>query len=533
VGTSKNKNQLLELVVKNLGVIEDASIVFGEGMTAITGETGAGKTLLVTALQLLSGGRSDSSLVGIFGEEATIEGRFICDEDEVILRRIIPKEGRSRAYLNGELSTVGLLQEFTAPIVEIHGQHGYSGLTQRDNQRNALDAFASIDTTQLENYRIEENSLNAILDELGGADGNRGKELELYKFQAAEIDEAEIVDSSEDERLRAEELLLGDVAGNREAAMRVTQVLDSNSRFIDELTDLLREINGRDSLKELEEAVNELLDQASGAASNARGIVESIESDPEKLSQVQQRRSLLTGLRRKYGETLDQVLLYRSDLEQKIQSIEGSDERIKETERLLLKLQDEMAIEEQKIYQQRKKAAPKLSSKILTNLVGLSLPHASIEFSIDGKSGENVELLISLNQGSDMQPLSKVASGGELSRTMLALRLVLSVDPATAIFDEVDAGIGGEVALSVGKALKELSNDRQVLVVTHLAQVAAYANTHIGVTKSETNKRVDVKVATLDEAQRVREISRMLSGSPDSENAQKHAVELIAASRSE
>ena len=241
MGTSKNKNQLLELVVKNLGVIEDASIVFGEGMTAITGETGAGKTLLVTALQLLSGGRSDSSLVGIFGEEATIEGRFICDEDEVILRRIIPKEGRSRAYLNGELSTVGLLQEFTAPIVEIHGQHGYSGLTQRDNQRNALDAFASIDTTQLENYRIEENSLNAILDELGGADGNRGKELELYKFQAAEIDEAEIVDSSEDERLRAEELLLGDVAGNREAAMRVTQVLDSNSRFIDELTDLLRE----------------------------------------------------------------------------------------------------------------------------------------------------------------------------------------------------------------------------------------------------------------------------------------------------
>ena len=244
-------------------------------------------------------------------------------------------------------------------------------------------------------------------------------------------------------------------------------------------------------------------------------------------------RDSLTGLRRKYGETLDQVLLYRSDLEQKIQSIEGSDERIKETERLLLKLQNEMAIEEQKIYQQRKKAAPKLSSKILTNLVGLSLPHASIEFSIDGKSGENVELLISLNQGSDMQPLSKVASGGELSRTMLALRLVLSVDPATAIFDEVDAGIGGEVALSVGKALKELSNDRQVLVVTHLAQVAAYANTHIGVTKSETNKRVDVKVATLDEAQRVREISRMLSGSPDSENAQKHAVELIAASRSE
>ena len=533
MGTSKSRNQLLELAVKNLGVIEEASIVFGEGMTVITGETGAGKTLLVTALQLLSGGRSDNSLAGIFSEEATVEGRFICDEDEVILRRVIPKEGRSRAYLNGELSTVGILQKFSAPIVEIHGQHGYSGLSQRDNQRKALDTFASIDTTRLENFRMEENSLNAILAELGGVGGDREKELELYKFQAAEIDEAEIEDTSEDERLRSEELLLGDVAGNRDSAMHVIQVLGSNSRFIDELTDLLREISGRDSLKELEEAVNELLDKASVAASNARGIAESLESDPEKLSQVQQRRSLLTGLRRKYGETLDQVLLYRSDLQQKIESIEGSDERIKETEELLSKLRGEMATEEEKIYQDRKKAAPKLSKEILTHLVGLSLPHAVIEFSVDGKSGENVELLISLNKGSELQPLSKIASGGELSRAMLALRLVLSVDPATAIFDEVDAGIGGEVALSVGKALKDLSSDRQVLVVTHLAQVAAYADTHIGVTKSETNEGVDVEVVTLDDTQRVTEISRMLSGSPDSENAQKHAVELIAESRSQ
>ena len=168
MGTSKSRNQLLELAVKNLGVIEEASIVFGEGMTVITGETGAGKTLLVTALQLLSGGRADNSLVGIFNEEATVEGRFICDEDEVILRRVIPKEGRSRAYLDGELSTVGILQKFSAPIVEIHGQHGYSGLSQRDNQRKALDTFASIDTTRLENFRMEENSLNAILAELGG-----------------------------------------------------------------------------------------------------------------------------------------------------------------------------------------------------------------------------------------------------------------------------------------------------------------------------------------------------------------------------
>ena len=182
MGTTENKNQLLELAVKNLGVIEEASILFNEGMTAITGETGAGKTLLVTALQLLSGGRSDSSLVGLFGDEAIVEGRFISDENEVILRRIIPKEGRSRAYFNGQLSTVGFLQEFSAPIVEIHGQHGYSGLTQREHQRKALDAFASIDASRLERIQSEGKDLIDLLQKLGGDGVERSKELELYKF---------------------------------------------------------------------------------------------------------------------------------------------------------------------------------------------------------------------------------------------------------------------------------------------------------------------------------------------------------------
>jgi len=533
VDTTDSENQLLELVVTNLGVIEQAALVLKPGMTAITGETGAGKTLLVTALQLLSGGRSDSSLVGVHGDEATVEGRFICEEGEVILRRVIPREGRSRAYYNGQLSTVGFLQEFSGPIVEIHGQHGYSGLVHTEHQREALDTFARIDTSRLEKIRADEKALIAILEEHGGSRGERSKELELYKFQASEIDEAEIIDAGEDKRLQSEELLLGDAAGNSEAAIQVAQLLGSDSRFIDEISDALRKVSGRESLKELEKEINRLIDEASAVASSARDITESIDSNPEKLSQIQQRRSLLTGLRRKYGETLDEVLLYRADLQQKIEMIEGSSQRVKETELSLLELREERDSEEQRVLEERKKSAPKLSKEILQHLVGLSLPNAFLEFSIEGKSGDEVEMLIALNKGSATQPLSKIASGGELSRTMLALRLVLSNNPATAIFDEVDAGIGGEVALSVGAALKNLSRNRQVVVVTHLAQVAAFADTHIGVTKTDTKTGLNVEVVQLDDDQRIVEISRMLSGSPESENAQKHAVELIAASRSD
>jgi len=528
---SEDQSQLLELAVTNLGVIEHASLLFGPGMTAITGETGAGKTLLVTALQLLSGGRSDSSLVGVYGEEAIIEGRFFFEGGEIILQRTIPREGRSRAYVDGRISSVAFLQELSEPIVEIHGQHGFSGLVHKEHQRKALDDFGLIDLSQLENLHQEERELIGVMQELGGGDTDRSKELELYRFQAAEIDEVGVADALEDERLRAEELLLGDATGNREVATQVSEILASDSHFNEEISEALRQMKGRDALNNLETKVTDLLDFVTEVASDARNIAESIDVSPEKLAQIQLRRSLLTGLRRKYGETLEEVLQYRSGLHEKIESIEGSAERIEDTEKRLLDVREKINHEEKQILQQRKKIAPKLSEEICLRLANLSLPKANIEFSIEGASGEDVDLLVALNKGTPAQSLSKIASGGELSRTMLALRLVLSSDPSTSVFDEVDAGIGGEVAVSVGAALRDLAKDRQVLVVTHLAQVASHADTHIAVTKSETNSGVEVKVGQLDEDQRVVEISRMLSGSPESEHAQKHARELISQSR--
>ncbi|HJM99714.1 MAG TPA: hypothetical protein QF850_05610, partial [Acidimicrobiales bacterium] len=231
--------------------------------------------------------------------------------------------------------------------------------------------------------------------------------------------------------------------------------------------------------------------------------------------------------RRKYGETIEAVLAKQQELQERIKVIEGAEERAENIRMEIEKISDELKKEETKIAKARKKAAPKISQEIETFLQQLSLPNANVEFSVEGAAGEDVQLLVSLNRGQALQPIQKAASGGELSRTMLALRLVLSAEPATIVFDEVDAGIGGETAHSIGSSLKKLASERQILVVTHLAQVAASADTQIRVTKTDGNQRVGIEVEILDDEQRVIEISRMLSGSPDSENARKHAKELL------
>lgn len=528
----KRKSQLLELAVSNLGVVENVSVLFGPGMTAITGETGAGKTLLVTALELLTGGRSDSLLVGPHGEEATVEGRFLYKGDEVILSRVIPRTGRARSYLDGRISTVGAIQEAAGAMVEIHGQHGHTGLVGMAQQRKALDSFANIDLSNLEKLRQEEQRILSEFEELGGNSDDRTKELDLYTFQADEIDEAEILDLAEDERLREEELLLGDASGNQEVADWIAEALGSDGRLNNELSDILRRLHGRESLQDLEKKVTGVLHDVTGIASDARNLAEAIDASPEKLAQVQYRRTLLTGLRRKYGETLEMVIAHRDGIQKKIDQIEGSAERIQKIEQQLTKLQQEILAEEEKVGTARRSAAPELANGVCLHMRKLALPNAEIQIAVGSGPGEEVQLLVSLNKGMPLQPLSKIASGGELARTMLSLRLILSNDPSTAIFDEVDAGIGGEVAHAVGAALSDLAVERQVLVVTHLAQVAAFADTHILVTKTETDQGVEVGVGQLDTDERVIEISRMLSGSPESESARRHAKELLSGSQS-
>ncbi|MBT95954.1 MAG: hypothetical protein CL431_08305 [Acidimicrobiaceae bacterium] len=524
--TSSREAKLVEMHVRNLGVIEDASLIFSSGMTALTGETGAGKTLIVTALQLLTGQRADSGLIGPFGEEARVDARYMIGNDELVISRAVPKDGRSRAYINGSISTVSALSEITENLIEIHGQHGHTSLEKSVEQRKALDRFAKIDLTTLKALQKDKSDVENALQEILGK-GDFRQELEFLRFQKHEISQLQIESADEEEQLKKSENLLADATGNQFLSMRISETLKAESSLIEELGKLLQDIRGKQSLQGFEEKVTDLIDVMTNIASEARNFAESIDVDPQRLEEVQQRIALLQNIRRKYGDTLKDVLDKHDQITKEISNFENADQMSKGMQEKLEGIKKDLAIEEKAVGVLRKKAAPEIAKEIESYLHELSLPEGKVEFQVSGHAGEKVEINVSLNRGQGLQPLNKVASGGELARTTLAARLVLSTDPETLIFDEVDAGIGGQTALEVGKCLKKLSNDRQVMVVTHLAQVASYADTHIKVTKKESKGLPCITIESLDSDQRVVEISRMLSGSPDSKNAQKHAFELL------
>lgn len=524
--TSSREAKLVEMHVRNLGVIEDASLIFSSGMTALTGETGAGKTLIVTALQLLTGQRADSGLIGPFGEEARVDARYMIGNDELVISRAVPKDGRSRAYINGSISTVSALSEITENLIEIHGQHGHTSLEKSVEQRKALDRFAKIDLTDLTELRKHKGDIeNALLEILGKGDSRQ--ELEFLRFQEHEISQLQIEGADEEEKLKESENLLADATGNQFLSMKISETLNAESSLIEELGKLLQDIKGKQSLQGFEEKVTDLIDGMTNIASEARNFAELIDVDPHRLEEVQERIALLQNIRRKYGETLQDVLDRHKQITKEILNLENAYQMSKGMQEKLKEIEKNLAKEEKAISVLRKRAAPEIAKEIESYLHELSLPEGKVEFQVSGDAGEKVEINVSLNRGQALQPLNKVASGGELARTTLAARLVLSTDPETLIFDEVDAGIGGQTAMEVGKCLKKLSQNRQVIVVTHLAQVASYADSHIKVTKKETKGLPSIAIESLDSEERIVEISRMLSGSPDSENARKHALELL------
>ena len=523
-----NSNQLLELAVTNLGVIDQLGLVFGPGMTAITGETGAGKTLVLTALNLLKGERSDATVVGPHGDEAVVEGRFYFDGDELVLRRVVPRDGRSRAYVNGALATAGNLSDYGADLVEIHGQHGHTALTQTSAQRNALDAFGGINLEPLLAARQHRRDLLAQRDTLGGDQRERLRQIELYQFQVDEIEAANIVDADEDVRLREEEERLGDATGHQEAIAVVVEQLGSDGVADDAVGRALSAVEGRALLADLESQLRDLSALVTEVAAEARSVADGLEADPQRLDALQERRRALSELRRKYGDTLPDVLSFRDQCSSRLDELLDHDRLAGEIEELLSTAENEIQRLGKKVGKARRTAAPKLAEQVAAHLQQLALPNARLGVAVGDDPGDDVEMQVSMNTGAPLQPLAKIASGGELARTMLSMRLVLSAQPATMVFDEVDAGIGGAAAHSVGAALARLGRDRQVLVVTHLAQVAAFADNQITVVKSDDGALVTVNASQLSADERVVELSRMLSGSPDSDRARDHAAELLA-----
>ena len=568
---------LRELHVRDLGVIGDLSLALGPGMTALTGETGAGKTLLVHALQLVVGGRAVPGLVRAGAEEALVEARFDTPPDEArfdvppdedrfdtppdedpdtppdedgareaaggerVLARAVPVSGRSRAWVDGRMAPVGALAELGAELVDIHGQHEQQSLLSVAGQRAALDAFARADLAPLASARGALREIEARLATLGGDARERARQVDLLRYQVAEIDAARISDAGEDAALAEEEERLAGMAAIRRAAADAVAALagmDGGTGAEGGASGLvsvaLGALVGTPTLgawaRRLRDAAAELDD----VAGELRKAAETWEEDPVRLEEVQARRRLLGDLRRKYGETLADVLAYRDAARASLGELEGKEAEAAALEARRKDAAQAVHDEERRLRVLRAAAAGPLGAAVTERLRQLAMPDAQLHVVVGEEgAGDAVQLLLAANRGEPAQPLARVASGGELARTMLALRLVVEGGAPTMLFDEVDAGVGGAAALALAGALRAVAARRQVLVVTHLPQVAAFADCQVAVRKTvDTSGRTVTTAEVLEPAARVVELSRMLSGHPDSPTARAHAEELLQAAAS-
>jgi DNA repair protein RecN (Recombination protein N) len=520
---------LTELHIEDLGVIASLDLVLGRGYTAFTGETGAGKTMLVEAISLLVGGRADATMVRAGAGEARVEGRFVDGDDEVVLARVIPIDGRSRAYVNGRLATVATLAEHGARLVDIHGQHAHQGLLGVAAQRDALDRAAGVDLEPLRQARAHLTEIDAALAALGGDARMRAREIDLLEFQCAELDAAAVQGPDEDRELEAVEDLLSGAQAHREAGAQAAARLGDDDGVVDGVNAALAALAQRRPFAALAERLHSTAVDLADIAAELRDLTEGIDDDPDRLAEITERRQLLRNLRRKYGDTLDEVVAFHSAAHERLSELRGYEQAVArlEHERAAATLDERAAAAE--IGRCRREAAGALATRVQTVLRMLAMPHAEVVVAVsDIDPGDEVTFLLSANPGSPPLPLTKVASGGELARTMLALRLVLTDAPPTLVFDEVDAGIGGAVATAVGSALASLADEHQVVIVTHLAQVAALADHQVQVAKHVIKGNTVATALPLSADARVEEIARMLSGSPDSVAAREHAAELLA-----
>ncbi|NYD42001.1 DNA repair protein RecN [Nocardioides panaciterrulae] len=576
---------LEEIRIGSLGVIESSTLELGPGLTVITGETGAGKTMIVTALGLLLGGRADSGAVRSGARTARIEGvvragnlaSFAAavedaggevEDGRVVLARNVSAEGRSRAFVGGAAVPVSVLADVAEPLVAVHGQSDQHRLLRPRAQREALDRFggdrvaALLATWQDLHGRLLRTERE--LDEVVASARDRVREADLLRFGLGEI-EAVAPEPGEDTTLAAEESRLGFADTLRTAAEQAREALSSEQDQPDALAttaaarSLLDGVRTHDpEAGELADRLTEITYLLSDLAADVASYASRVETDPARLAAVSERRAALGALTRKYGETIDEVLAWAQTSSQRLLELDGTDERIEQLRADQRALRAQLAETGTALSAARAAAAVRLAGEVTEELTLLAMPHARLEVEVRqvdqdpgvdgpqplqvgdrwlrfGSSGlDEVELLLAANTGSEPRPLNKGASGGELSRVMLALEVALAgTSPVpTFVFDEVDAGVGGAAAVEVGRRLARLAQDAQVLVVTHLPQVAAYADRHVVVAKSSDGTVTSSGLSVLGAEERERELSRMLAGLTDSDTALAHARELLEVARS-
>ncbi|GBD95514.1 MAG TPA: DNA repair protein RecN [Nitrospirae bacterium] len=558
---------LRELHIKNFSIIDDATVEFEEGFNVITGETGAGKSVIIDALCLALGERATGELVRGGKKEAVVEAffdippkslhpstrRFLEDngidfDDGLILKRIISSQGRSRAYINGSLVNVQSLADTSRNIIDVHGQYEHQSLLSSENQMDLLDAYGGLVSEAEEVSKLYETQLVLVrqISELVQKEKERTQRLDMLRFQISEIDAAGLK-PGEEEELTEDVKVLSNAGRLAELANQAyTSLYSSESSCITNLSNILkslREIAGvdaraKDALKSVEDALP-LLEETGYFLRDYR---DDIDFSPERLESSQERLELIKGLRRKYGNNIQEIIDYKEKAVTELEELQHSEERLESLKSGLAEQKSRFTEKARLLSKKRKAAAKKIESKVEAELAELSMPGTDFSVRITWEKGDDttdglkatrrgidkIEFLISPNVGEEPKPVSKIASGGELSRVMLALKGILAKGDKipVLIFDEIDAGIGGMAAETVGQKLNELASARQIVSITHLPQIASYAGAHFKIEKKIEGEKTIVEINKIEKEERAEEVARMLSGKI-SEVSIKHAKEML------
>ncbi len=561
-----SKSSLEEISIRGLGVIESSNIEFKPGLTVLTGETGAGKTMVLTALGLVLGSKSDSDLVRAGQERAVISGRFAVpkdiaaliiegggeiDDGSVVITRTVSTEGKSRVLVGGAVSSTAAVNQFAQSLVEIHAQSSSSKLNKPAVSRELLDRFAGIELSQYQNIFDQYKQMIDRIADLQSQLSQRDKEMALLSEFAAEF--AKLAPKSgELSQIENKIAKLGSVEQLNQAVTATLNLLADDEisaiNLLQQMRKTLDQVAGKDSeLDQITERFTETLLNLSDVGSDLTSYLSNLEADPNRFASLQERKASLNSLLKRYGKgserdaAFEQLIIDGQNAKAKMADLSGGDERVRELEKEAEKLFDQLKTGALAISKDRKVSADKLAKLVTAEINNLAMPNA--KFVIEQKVADSgnpknytatgldeIAILFAAHVGASPLSLSKVASGGELSRVMLALEVVIAeAEPiGTYIFDEVDAGVGGKAAVEVGRRLAKLAKSAQVIVITHLPQVAVWADNHLVVKKNESGLVTQSDVIEMSGDARKVEIARMLSGQEDSKTAQEHATELLA-----
>ncbi|MBR2077519.1 MAG: DNA repair protein RecN [Exiguobacterium sp.] len=553
---------LAELSIKQFAIIDELNIPFNRGMTVLTGETGAGKSILLDAIGLLVGGRGSSEFVRYGQDKAEIEGLFMIEPDHpvieaaeqygidvedgtVILRRDLHSSGKSVCRVNGKMMPLSTLREFGRLLVDIHGQHEHQHLMDAEFHLGILDHFADKEIrTLVEEYQTAYTAWKQVADELkrlSQSEQELAQRMDLLAFQTKEIEAAELK-VGEEQALTEERDELANFERIHQHIRLSYEAIAEESKGLDQIGVAMREMEEASQLSSSLSSVSETISNAyyllEDAKFQLRDQLDSLEFDPIRLDEIESRLALFQQLKRKYGTTIEEVITYGEQVSDELKSMTNREEHLQTLSDELIRLEQIAREAGMRLSSARKLAAESLQHAIHRELKELYMEKTAFEVrfkttSLKQDGLDDVEFYMMTNVGEPFKPLAKVASGGELSRVMLALKSIFSrtVGVASIIFDEVDTGVSGRVAQAMGEKIFRLSVGSQVLCITHLAQVAAMADQHLYITKTETNERTKTNVTSLDRESRIDELGRMIAGAQMTDLTKQHVEELLEMSQ--